>query len=271
MKIAAKILLAAILVPLTIIFLLAVCIRFQLMSPRFWKSTLEDNDAYAKVSETVRMELEEQAVAGGGQKSDAAILTDLLSETNIRDFVNKNIDNILRFANGKSEELLVYVPMDVVPESFLSPGFTEKAEEIKLSDLVRDFDISGITEAQINSVSRFGLWSWVIFYGSFLVLLAVVCLIHLLTGPGKRMAALALPFFLSGLVAFGVSMAGRVLLAGFLPPIESHPALAAALVGVVLQSISDSLLNFWRLSGLIMLLGGLGLVLIKKPYNKANG
>src|SRR5574340_181787 len=110
MKFIAKFLLTIIAIPVFIILVLSVNIRFQFLSSKFWTNTLEKGNVYSKISSVISENLESKVVAEGGGKNDAAILTSLVSPLNIKDFAQSNIQSIIDYANGKESEFGLYVP-----------------------------------------------------------------------------------------------------------------------------------------------------------------
>ena len=79
MKFFANTLLISLFVPLVLIGLLSATIKFQILNFNFWQTTLAANNVYTKLSQTLQTYEENQIVKEGGKKSDAKILTDLIT------------------------------------------------------------------------------------------------------------------------------------------------------------------------------------------------
>jgi len=113
---------------ITIIYLLILTtLVFFLLNPRFYQNSFSKPGVYKNLEKglkayarnSLRMELAQQnksynnLTVGQRKEIDTQIekLLTPISEENIRDFSDKNIQNILIYANGKTPELTIYLPI----------------------------------------------------------------------------------------------------------------------------------------------------------------
>ena len=136
----------------------------------------------------------------GGKVGDIQILTDLITPENLQDLIGKNINNVLQFANGKAGELIVYVPVNKIPKQLLSKSFGDMKEQMKLTDLLTEFNVSGISPSQIQMISRVGAGAWLFLIVTCLVSILVLYLLYILVVSGKRLVAPGVSLILGGTV-----------------------------------------------------------------------
>lgn len=108
MKSIAKLILIILLVPISLVAVIASTVKFQLLEPKFWQDVFKSNNVYINLSKDLKVYTEDQIIKGGGKKSDLESLTNVITPDIIEDFTVRNLDNFLGFANGKKKELLVY-------------------------------------------------------------------------------------------------------------------------------------------------------------------
>src|SRR5512143_554093 len=104
MKFAANFLLTILFIILAIALLLLGVFKFQLLDFHFWQNAFSKDNVYQELAVASKNSLDSQIASEGGSKSDARILTDLITPGNVRDFVDRNVQNILAFANGNSPQ-----------------------------------------------------------------------------------------------------------------------------------------------------------------------
>ena len=270
MKFVARALLIIVAFPIFILSVFSINIRFQFLSSGFWINTFEKGNIYSQISENVENRLISRVIAEGGGKSDVTLLSNLISPESLKDFFEKNIKNILLYANGKSAEIMVFtpVPLGKIPEGFDLNNLEDFSEEIPLTDFLKGFDISGIRESDIQAISNFGTWAWVLTAGSFSLLVLVLVLAYLATNPGKHLTtpgiALVLPGIFMLTAYFAGSFAGRVLTDDFRQSANIGTSLAAIIAPPVIQNVTQ----IWIWFGASALILGILLFFLKKlVYN----
>jgi hypothetical protein len=247
------------------LFIFAVNLRLQLLSPSFWQTNFNSTNTYSRLSLAISRNLESQTVAEGGKASDVKPLTDLASSENIKDFVGKNINNVLSYANGKSRELLVYVPISKIPKSLLSKNFSGLKEQMQLSELVKEFNVEGISLTQIQSVSRFGFIAWITFIITLLFLALLFYCMYLLIDPGKQLVVQGLAFILSGTAIYLFSCIGNAAQMGLANDLSNSSSLGNSIVRIIVPSVIQGFLSVWTLSAVLAIIFGIILLFFKKP------
>ena len=267
MKIIAKLILTLLFIPVFLLFILAVNLRSQILAPSFWEKTFDINNTYSKLSISISKNLESQAEAEGGRAGDVKIFTDLASPENLKDAIDKNIYNILQYANGKSKEIIVYVPAGKIPGALLSKNLNPINEQMKLTDLLKEFNVTGVSPTQIQMISHAGIYSWVFFAATLFLSVLFLYLLSLLTDSGKRYAALSLTLILSGLAAFFVNFSGTAIRNNWANNPSDSKNLGDSLIRIVVPPVFKEILTIWFLFAAVAVIAGFVLFFIKKPYN----
>lgn len=269
MKITASIFIILLTVPLILLGIFAATVRFQLLDARFWQRTFEIHDTYSKLSTVLKNQVEDQIVSEGGRKSDVTILTDLITPANVKDFLDRNIVNLLSYANGKAAELIVYVPVSKIPRSLIPSNFAGISEQMPLTTLLSKFNIMGIGPGQIQYISLFGRGINYFLILDWALAVLFLFLLFVLVERGKRFIAPGITLLLSGLLTvslYGVVITTNANIAKDSIQIKSiAESLFSAITIPVFQEISKT----WLIAGIVLIVVGLGLFFFKKPiYNR---
>lgn len=267
MKIIAKLILTLLFIPVFLLFILAVNLRSQILAPSFWEKTFDINNTYSKLSISISKNLESQAEAEGGRAGDVKIFTDLASPENLKDAIDKNIYNILQYANGKSKEIIVYVPVNKIPRELLLNNFGGVTENMKLSDVLKEFNVSGITDAQILMISRTGTAAWIFLLATAFLIVLILYFLYLLVDSGKRLVTLGVPLILAGGIVSLASLLGAVIRVNWVKDMVDNPNLANSLIGTAVTPLFQGVLTVWTLFATVFIVIGFVLFFIKKPYN----
>jgi hypothetical protein len=268
MKFIAKFILTVIFIPVFLAFLFAVNLRFQLLTPLYWEDIFSLSGTYSELSSSVSKSLVSQTVAQGGSAGDVKILTDLLSPENLKDVINTNIINVLQYANGKAKEITVYLPIEKIPVTLVPGNFTNISERMSLTDFLKEFNISGISASQIQSVSRLGLGSWIFLTSTVLVMFLLLYLLYLLVKSGKHLVAPGLALVISGITAFLIRGIIVVIENDWVKALVTSANTGNLLIGIIVPPVIQGVLKIWSsfAAGAIVL--GVILFFIKKPlYN----
>jgi hypothetical protein len=252
-KLAAQILLIILLVPLLFLGVLAFTFKFQLLNSSFWINALEKGGAYSRTSSALKTYFEQKIEKEGGRAGDARVLTDLITPENLKDITEKNITNLLSFANAQNSEPIIYLPVKKIPRGLLPKEFATLPENIPLPTLLSKFNIAGVDAEQIRQFSSLGRAA-----GYFLVLDLVIAaifllLLILLTEKGKRLVAPAIALFLTSMPVFALTRGGAVSGTG-----GSSPAEVIALN--LLPPVFGAIGIIWIIIGFSLI--GLGVVLL---------
>lgn len=259
MKFIVRFLLTAVSIPVFIILILSINIRFQFLMPGFWMNTLERANVYSKISSVISESLESKVSAEGGRKSDVAVLTSIISPLNVKDFTEKNFQSILYFANGKTSEVNVYIPVIESSEN------SATLEKISFMQFVKDYNIQGITQEDLNIISKFGLWSWLLLAASTFLIALIFFLMYQITPFGKHLGGMGTIVILPG-----IFMIGFYLLLNYFAKLLSGNYVSSSNIGtalgaVVAPPIIGEIIKIWLAGGILMIVLGILLFFVKKP------
>lgn len=269
MKFVLKLILTILFVPLFLILLIVVTARFQLLAPSFWENAFNANDTYSQLSVSINKNLVAQTIAEGGTGSDIRIFTDLISPENLKDVIDKNIVNVLTYANGKAKEIIVYLPINKIPKSLLSINFNKVTDQTPLPNLLKEFNVSGISPAQIQLISRAGFVVWVFLIVSIILPVLLLYLLYLLIDSGKRLVAPGLALVLAGVVTTAAYVIGTVIRINWTKDLAGSVNTGDSIIGILAPPILGAVVKVWLLYAISAMILGIILFFIKKPrYNK---
>jgi len=269
MKFVFKFILTTLFIPLFLLFLAGITVRFQFLEASFWENAFSTNDTYSKLSVSVSRSLESKTIAEGGKSSDIKILTDLISPENLKDVIDKNIINILQYADGRADEFNVYVPVSKIPKSLLSKSFDKVTEQMSLVALLKEFNVSGVSVAQIQTISHIGFGSWVFLTIATLLLFLLLYLLFLCTNRGKRLIAPGLALIISGISVLLVTALGIIIQISWTKDLVGSSNLGDSLIGAVVPPIIQDVLRMWLSFAVVAIILGVALLFLIRPvYNR---
>jgi uncharacterized protein YpmB len=264
-KFIAKLILTLLFIPMFLLFIFAVNLRSQILAPTFWERTFDSQNVYSKISNAINKNLESRAVAEGGKPGDVKIITDIISPENLKDTINKNIYNVLLFANGKSKEIIVYIPVNKIPKELLLNNFGGVTENMKLSDVIKEFNVNGITDAQILMISRVGITAWIFLLTTSFLIILILYFLYLLVDSGKRLITPGMALILSGLAAYLINISGTAIRNNWTIDLSRTSNLGDLLIGIITPPIIQGILKMWSTFALTAVVAGFILFFIKKP------
>lgn len=269
MKLIGKIFLTIIMVPLFVLFMISINIRFQFLSANFWTNTFERGGVYLQLSLYLKNKLESNVVAEGGKLSDIATLSNLLSEDSIKRFVEDNLTGFVNYTNGRTKELIVSVPFTAtsLPEGFGVSDLGSTSQHMTLSGLLKQYQIRGITDAQIESMSKYGYYSWLFTIVVFVLFTGTVILQYLLTDHGRRLVALGIGLLIGGLFALAMSYFGHYMGQTFASGFVGSSNMATSIAAILIQSLSKNIVEIWLFFGISASVIGILLFFVRKPAN----
>jgi hypothetical protein len=268
MKLVAKVILIIIFIPVFLVFLLAINLRFQLLAPSFWEKSFVSGDVYSKLSLEINNNLESQVITQGGKVGDVTILTDLTSVANLQDTINKNINNFLEYANGKSGEIIVYIPVGKIPKSLLSQNFSLISEQVTLPELFKEFNVTEISPAQIQMISYFGQISSIGLLLAALLLVLILSLLYLLVRPGQRLLAPGIALILSGIFGMAVVFLGTLIQNSWTENLTGSSGTMSLFTGIIIPPIMGGVLKMWSPFAIGAIILGIVLLFLKRSYNR---
>jgi hypothetical protein len=270
-KFIAKVLLVILTIPIFIVLVLSVNIRFQFMSPVFWLGSFEKADVYSQISANIKSRLDSKVVADGGSISDIEVLSNLVSAASLKTFVEDNISSILTYANGHSKEIIVSMPLPTktLPVNLDFQEVGSLTEKLTLTEFVKEYNISGFNESDIARISKFGIWSWELLVLSFAVFVLVFVLMYLLVDSKKRMVVPGIALAISGLVAMAIYFMGELTSSTLSVDFVGTTNLGSALLAILAPPLIQNTIHIWIWFGISSIVLGISLIFIKKPaYNK---
>lgn len=268
MKIAVSILLIILFVPLFLIGLLSATVKFQLISSDFWLTTFEKNNIYTRMAQKIKETAESNLVSDGGSLKEAKVLTDLITPANVKDLVSNNLINLFGFMNGKTGTLNVYVPIGKFPKGLLPASVAGKSEVIPIDSLLSEFNVKGIGEAQIQALGQSGLWIGRIFVVDLVLIVGILFLLYLLTGPGKRFWNIGQGLLLSGFLVLGGFGFLVVVRGSMLTDWTKGSEPSQLILSTFLPYLLKDVLIVWLGVGVFLVIVGISLFFVKKRvYN----
>lgn len=266
MKFIAKLILIILIVPLFIIGILAAVIKFQLLSPTFWENTLSKYNVYLTLTTVIKNSIETQTVSEGGSKSSVKIITDLVTTDNVKDFIDRNLNNLLSYANGEVNTLSVYIPVGRAPKGFLPQNFENLPETMPLSSLLTKLNVTGITSSQIQYISVVGKTVTYVLILDLALLVLFLIFLLLLENPGSRFIAPGIAFILVGAITIGFWAAGtQIRMQSTAAPDAKNLLTAQIIFGAVAPPVILEILKTWIVVGATAVLIGILFFFIKKP------
>lgn len=261
MRFTANFFLITLFIAFFVIGLFSATSKFQLLVPRFWQKTLESQGIYPKVAAILKSDIETQIAKEGGSKSDIKVITDLITPENVGDFVSKNLEHILNYANAKARTLMVYIPIDKIPKGLIPKNIAGISEEMPLLTLLAKFNFKDITQDQIQWISIVGKTNDYLFILSISLCFITLVFLFLLVGQGKRLIGPGIAFLVSGLIALGLAFVSS-------RPHVGEGDIVNNLIGVLAPPILAQISRIWMLAGIGAVVMGVILFLVKRPqYN----
>lgn len=241
MKAFVQTLLVILFIPLFLIGLMSVTVKYQLLSPMFWQETFDTHNVYMSLSIALKDLVEEKTINEGGSRGDVKILTNLITSENLKDFIDINLENILNYVNGKSDKIIVYLPIAKIPYGLLPKNLGIK-EKMPLNDALKKLNIVGFHENQIKQIPLIGRSMTYILIIDLALLFIIIIFLY---QPG-------IALILSGVITLMLVFLGN--------SIKFSNQLVLAFVPYILQNI----LNLWMWIGIVVTILGLALLFVKK-------
>jgi|GEM_PF-3147399 len=263
MKFTLNLVLLLLFIPLFTIALLSWTIKYQLLNINFWETTFNSAQVYPKLALTLRNYEETQIVKEGGRQSDAKILTDLITPENVKDFVQKNLISILDFANGKNSEILVYIPLNKIPKGLLPQNLGLVKEQMPITTMLSKFNIP-ISQSQIAWIAFLGQSSFYTFVLSISLSLIFLIFSFLLTDGGKRFIFPGIFLSVTGIIILYLWKTLGTVATALTINLQNNTNLEGQIVGIIFPPVITSLVRPWLIIGILLLVLGISLFLIKR-------
>lgn len=267
MRYAAQFVLILFFAALSFIVLLSATFKFQLLNVRFWRDTFGKSNVYQSLAVSTKESLESQIGKEGGNKNDAKVLTDLITTDNVKDFIDKNLQNVLSFANGEKSEIIVYLPIEKFPKSILPKNLVGAESEMTLSALLTKLNYQGADTLPLDSLSHAGRYSSLAFYASAILAFVFLIFLIILVKAGERLIAPGIAITLAGLLT--ISLAKMIESLKLLQNTsQGSTSFAYTAAGIILPPVIGGFTKTWYFGGVGLVIFGLILFFIKKSgYN----
>ncbi|MBI2326594.1 hypothetical protein HYU91_04390 [Candidatus Collierbacteria bacterium] len=255
-------------------FLLVGALKFRVLSPSFWKTALDKGGVYQQlqnqITESLSQSRESVRQQGGPTGMSKEMLRLLyidkeLTADRFRELIETNLDRLLGYVNGKSKELVLYLPVkewDLPVVAFGQPALAKLNAQTPVEDA---FQIVGMKPEQTKPIIE-GLGQVKTILG-YLTLVWITLLLltvgigagHYFLGVGltDRIGGTAWLLLISGFVAkligVGAGSIFEMITANSKPPM----ALWMAELG---RSLVGQFFNLGATLGLVTGIAGLGVV-----------
>jgi hypothetical protein len=264
MKNLLKTILVIIFIPAFTITVIAALVKFQLLSPKFWKNSLSEHHAYKDLSQTIKTLAESSTVKGGGNPRDIKILTDVMTPELIQDFTERNITNILDYANGKRPDLVAYIPLDKIPKSLAPKSVGLNQEELPFASLLSKFNI-GQNSIPFTQIAYFGRSVNYILIFSSVISLLIAIVLFALTDSGKHFFSIGIMFLLSGALVILLNRVLSWINVSMTKNTIPDPNFGTAMLKIIGPVILSEFLKPWSIIGAILVGIGIVIFFLKKP------
>lgn len=271
MKNFVKTLLVIIFIPVFTIAVVLASIKFQLLSPQFWKSSLLQHNVYNALSQMTKTMAASKTVKGGGNPQDIKILTDIATPELIKDFMERNITNILDYANGKRPDLMAYIPISKVPISKIPKNLAPKSvglnsEELPLTSLMSKFNISQ-DSLPLSQIVIVGKTATNLLATASILSVIILIALFVLSEKGSNFISIGLTFIFSGLVVEIIVRILNIISMNLIKTPSGDLNFGASILAIVGPVILTELLKLWGLIGAIMIGIGIVVLFLKKPIH----
>lgn len=269
MKSAAGVFLIILTTVLAVIGIILAAVRFQLLEPRFWENSFDKHNVYNNLSVVVKKTVEDQIVKDGGRVSDAKVLTDIITPENLKDFITKNLVNILGYADGIYPKLNFYLPISKIPKGLLPKSIAAQPEQMPVANLLTEFNVNFVSASQIQSLSLLGKVITYLTVSIFTLVGLFLLLLFILVDAGKRFIAPGVAFLITGVLILGLYQTGLQVGTGMSQSLVQKTVTAEVIVGAIIPPLIQDIAQTWLIIGIFLTALGVTLFFIKKPiYNK---
>lgn len=261
MKVFAKILLTFLAMPVFLLLILSINIRFQFLDSEFWTNTFEKGNVYQKISNKIDSSLESSTIGSGGMADDVTSLSSLVSEENIKVFFEENVKSFTEYANGKSSEIMVTFPF--------SNNIWNLSQKMELTQFLKENNIGTVNKEDLKNISRFGTWSWMATSSLILAIIFIYTLLYLLTDSGKHLISLGLVSLFSGILMVAFFAAGKFGSSIISRDFIESTNLGKSIIAIVSIPVIKAVAVIWFWAGIAAVILGIILFFVKKPvYNQ---
>ncbi len=181
------------------VLLISISARIQLLNPNYWTGSFRTAGVYSKLDDALASEVEKKLIDEGASKKDAQAFSSFFTSSRLQDFTEKNIVNILDYINAKTENLVIYFPLDQIPRD-IREDLNITTDQISVSKLISTFGQNSTPAGeeifiQLRTLGNYLTVSLIIAIISILIHLV---LLDRIETAGSRLAALSVSLIASG-------------------------------------------------------------------------
>lgn len=220
-------------------------------------------DVYTKLETVIKKEIERSTREGGGSAVEARVFIALATAENLKDFAEKNIKLTFDFINGKTKELIVYIPRSRLPKGLIPPSLNLNSDEISLESALSLFGANRGGPISLDQLSSLGLQATLLWISSLILLAVILFLIYKTVEGGKRLTPVGIALVFAGITTLLIVGAATVINTNLAKDlIGGEPA--EILLGTLGPPLLEGILKLWLYLGIAAALIGIVFFFVKK-------
>ncbi len=255
-------------VPLFLIAIASATLKFQLLQADFWESAFEKDNVYSKITDIVKESVVSQTVEKGGNALEIKVITDLITPENVKDFVNKNLENLLDYSNGIAKELMVYIPVGRAPKGFLPVNFENLPETMPVTSLLTKLNISGISQTEIQYIPLIGRATLLLLVLSLSLLLICFLVLFVFIDTDRKFVWPGIAFIVNGFVLLLVYVYSYSIRSQIVKNTFMKGDISETVFETIAYPAIKGVGNIYFIVGICAFACGVGLILLKKLRKK---
>ena len=199
-------------------------------------------------------------------KKEAQQFSSFFTSTNLQSFTEKNIVNVLDFVNAKTDNLLIYFPLDQIPREFREE-LNITSDQISVNKLISTFGRESTPAGEELFIQLRTLGNYLTIS---LVVAAVFVFIHLfllykIELPGKRLVALGVSLIASGLVALLFALFLNIQTTNIAADLTTpDKELIQIILGTLAPPLVSNMIKLWTYFAIGAIVAGIACFFVKR-------
>lgn len=224
MKTFIKVISSIIFVPLSFILIIAGSLKYQILNTQFWIEVFEKHNVYRQIQFEINDYLDEK---------NANVFKDITTRENIKDFLDKNTGLVIKFFNGKMDDLTFYIPVSRIPRELLPKKMGTLEESMTAKELIQRFNIGGIDPRTFDQFRNSGMVINYVFFTALIFFVAVILLCH------------PISIFITGVTLLSLVYYQNIFMININKPIDSliNPVIGEILISWIFLGLSFVILS----------------------------
>lgn len=257
-------------------FVFLTTISFQLINPKFLTNTLEKANAYEKIQLALRYAIQsqiEKEIADQGidiekltvgerqfLEKQAEEITKVVTIERLQEFSETNIQLVVDFLNGKSEKLLLYVPLEEwgIQENIDDPnGERLFSEQTDVESLLAENSNALITNNRLHLLHNIANKIKSVWFSAAFAIFILLIINFILSSKEFRLLSTAKIFLTSGGIVIVASMLLKYIGENL---VRSSPYIrdpSKIIFGALVPTFVNEVTKLWVVMGLGLFLIGL--------------